>query len=170
MASTVMCRIVVLLTVGLSVVCGEPAVGSSAHRTSLEVAAEQYVYGQASWTATLTADRRLTVKMSRDSRSFSVPESKMRELETLLARERFFGLADSYGETDIHEFRSIAATLNGRSKRVVIYAAVGRETRTDELKRALRVAIAMRSLFDWPDAFDSRQDDEALLAKLSAGK
>jgi len=159
--------IAVCLMAGSVVLSGGTACESLAREPSLEIAAEQFVYGQPSWTASLAFDRRLTVKLSSGSRLFNVPRSRVRELETLLAREHFFELAESYGEVDVHDFRSITVKLDGRSKRVVIYGAIGREARTDELSRALRVAMAVRGLFDWPAALDSRKDDEAVLRKLA---
>jgi hypothetical protein len=153
--------------VGCVVLLGGSVIESFAHDPSFEIAAEQYVYGRASWMASLAPDGRLIVKLGRDSRRLVVAKSRMRELEALLTREHFFDLAETYGEADVHDFRSITVKLGGKSKRVVIYGAIGRETRTDELSRALRVAVAVRGLFDWPAALDSRKDDEAVLHRLS---
>jgi len=133
----------------------------------LRIKAMQYGFGQKSWTATLTDDRRMTVQVAGESRVFTVSPSQLRTLRKAVEQERF-DLADSYGqqETDV-DFRTLEVAADGRTKTVIVYATLGREQRIDEVKRALRVAIATRSLFDWPAALDTREEDEKLLRSLS---
>lgn len=140
--------------------------GGSTRDASLQLKATQYRFGERSWAATLR-DQKLTVRLAREERVFSVSAAQLRQLRDVIERERFFDLAPSYGEHEPHDAqRTIAITTGGRSKTVVIYATVQRETRTDELVRALRVAVAARGLFDWADAMDTRREDEELMSKL----
>jgi hypothetical protein len=144
-----------------------PGAAEAGH-SSVRLKATQYSFGEKSWSATLVAGGRLTVEVSGERRVFALSKSQLSRLEDLVNRERFFELADSYGQQERHvDFRSVELVAGGRSKTVVIYGTLGHELRTDDLRRALRVAIAIRDLFDWPGALDTRDEDEKLIRSLA---
>jgi hypothetical protein len=141
--------------------------GAHAREPSLRIDAMQYSFGQRSWTASLADDRRLVVRLALERRVFELSQSQVGKLRETIAQERFFELADGYGQQEPGvDFRSITVTLDGRSKTVAVYATLGREERVEELRRALRVAITIRSLFEWPGALDTREEDTRLLRSL----
>jgi hypothetical protein len=90
----------------------------------------------------------------------------IRNLRRTLEEQRFFELDNGYGTSLIEgDFREIHVVLDGREKTIALYSRLEEDARTDEIRRALRVWIAIRGLFDIPKAADSRPKDEALIQK-----
>jgi hypothetical protein len=110
----------------------------------------------------------------RDDR-ISVPPPRLAELRDAIRRERFFELRDKYGEPviDGHE-RRIEIHDAGKVKEVTIYTVYPRievsDSERDEIRRALRVWIAIRNCFVDREALDSRPQDREFLAANPSSK
>ena len=138
--------------------------GPSQRPRDLRVDAIQVGGGGYTWNATLEGSGRLIVHTGGEVHKINVSRARVRELLEIIDREKFFELADGYGVQKYDaEFRAITIKTAGRSKSLALYTNIARDPRRDEIKRALRVSIAIRSLFDLPTAIDSRQEDQELI-------
>ncbi len=123
--------------------------------------------GRGSWSLVLDDAGNLTVNVISGERRFRLSQRQLRDFSELVKRERFFGLRDEYGVGAVSgEFRVIDVSLAGRRKKIVLLDGLADAAHRDEIKRALLVWEAVRSLFDIPQALDSREEDRALIRQL----
>jgi len=101
-------------------------------------------------------------------RRFVVPAQELTALRQAVERERFFLLADEYGQQVVDSSTTvIRVTLGGREKTVTLRYLMNwvhsSPERLREPARALRVLQLVRGWFDDPDAVDLRRYDEMVL-------
>ncbi len=132
--------------------------------------------GQA-WEMTIGQGGKLWFKRPRGGEQlFSIRALSPKALSDLgaaLAGERFCDLDEQYGTAIMDgPERQMSARCGDTIRTVTLFTFDPRETRTEagrsEIRRALRVWIAIRSLFDDPEALDSRPEDRALLERALA--
>jgi hypothetical protein len=97
-----------------------------------------------------------------------VPDERLAELRRELIQERFFGLAESYGEIAADgSTQTITIALGEFTKTVRLHYLMNWANR-DPAKlrnpaRAVRVGMLIRNWFKHPDAVDTRDDDQKVL-------
>ena len=125
-----------------------------------------------SWNLSVNAagDAVLTVHTSpaNTTKLFQVSEAQLTELRNLLIRERFFRLADGYGEQVLDGSTStITIALGEFAKTVHIqYLMDWVHSEPEKLRepaRAVRVEMLIRSWFQHPNAVDSTQYNQRVL-------
>lgn len=117
-----------------------------------------------SWTLYVDGDAALVTAGEKKHR-FRLSEDACADLVRVVRQEEFFALHRTYGTQVIDGgMRSLKIGIGKRQHTVVVPADLGvtPEERA-AVKRAVRVWIAVRSLFDVSDADDSREQDRAFL-------
>ena len=143
-------------------------------RSGLEVLASHTRFGLEgqAWEMTLGQGGKLWLKRPRfGEQLFSIrPLSPkvLGEFQAVLAEQRFCDLDEQYGTAVMDgPERQMSARCGDRIKTVTLFTFDSKQTLTEversEIRRALRVWIAIRSLFDDPEALDSRPEDRSLL-------
>jgi hypothetical protein len=106
------------------------------------------------------------VSMGDAEKKLQLSGDKCAELAAVAAREGFFDLKGSFGVEAIEgQVRELRLSLGAKAHVVTLYDGIAKEPDRDAVKRALRVWILVRGLFDLPGAEDSRNDDLALLQR-----
>ncbi len=95
---------------------------------------------------------------------FQLSDDVCAELAGLVVRERFFDLKSAYGAEVIEGgMRELRISLGTKAHSVTLFDGAVKDPDRDAVKRALRVWVAVRALFDVADAEDSRKEDRAFL-------
>ena len=140
----------------------------------LEVSASHTRFGLEgeAWEMTVGQGGKLWLKRPRGGEqlySIRVLRPKVLEdLRAVLGVERFCELDEQYGTAVMDgPERQMSARCGDRIKTVTLFTFDRKQELTEaehsEIRRALRVWIAIRSLFEDPEALDSRPEDRALL-------
>jgi hypothetical protein len=140
----------------------------------LEVSASHTRFGLEgqAWEMTLGQGGKLWLKRPRyGEQLFSIrPLSPkiLDDFQAVLAGQRFCDLDEQYGSAVMDgPERQMSARCGERTKTVTLFTFDPKQPLTgaerSEIRRALRVWIAIRSLFDDPEALDSRPEDRSLL-------
>ncbi|WP_395741220.1 hypothetical protein [Prosthecobacter sp.] len=96
--------------------------------------------------------------------SLQIPPARLAELRELLQRERFFDLGASYGVVvPDSSTTTLSVHVGKRTHTVELQYLRTDDPHIEEMRRALRVSIFLRGLFQNPDAVDLRRYDEMLL-------
>jgi hypothetical protein len=108
-------------------------------------------------------------------RRFVVPERELAALRTAVERERFFQLADEYGQrVPDGSTTKLAVRIGEREKTVTLRYLmnwVGSDpARLQEPARALRVFQVIRRWFDDADAVDLREEDARVIEAANASQ
>lgn len=83
---------------------------------------------------------------------------------TVIKEAEFFDLRESYGVPVVESpFRDMEISLGERRHSVTLFEGAERDVDRSAVKRAVRVWVAVRGLFDAPGAVDSREKDRAFL-------
>jgi hypothetical protein len=118
-----------------------------------------------SWTLTLEPTGIGKVKTdSGNVYPLRLSSSDCRNFVAVVRAAHFLDLKDSYGESYVETpFRDLEIALGSKRHSVTLFDRIDRDADRSGVKRAVRVWIAVRSLFTAPDAADSREKDRALL-------
>jgi hypothetical protein len=108
-------------------------------------------------------------------RRFEVPESELAALRDAAERERFFQLADEYGQiVPDGSTTKLSVRIGEREKTVTLRYLmnwVGSDpARLQEPARALRVFQVIRRWFDDADAVDLREEDARVIEAANASQ
>jgi hypothetical protein len=141
------------------------AVQAASSRGDLRLEAFQEQRG-AAWFLRLDPSGDLTVNVRGKVHKRKIDDATLRQLTELIRRERIFELGEVYGDPifDV-DWRTVTIWLEGRKKTFSLYVDLPADAHHDEVKRALRLWVAIRDLFEIPEAADSRDADRKLLAQ-----
>jgi len=104
--------------------------------------------------------------MAGDQHTFNVPSDKTLQLLETIRREAFFDLEESYGSQVLEgPFRLIRIRVGVKENTVTLYPQLEADPRGDQVRRALRVWMAIRGLFLVAGAIDARPEDLAILER-----
>jgi hypothetical protein len=122
--------------------------------------------GLGSWDLELNSRGQLVVRVVRAGQQehrLGISATTIGELVQTIQREKALELSKEVGEGAAidGEFRVMTIALNGRRKTVTLFDRPGEDP--EEFRRALRVWVAIRGLFDLPGAADSRGYDRRFL-------
>jgi hypothetical protein len=118
-----------------------------------------------SWFLTVEPGGHASIRTDAGERPLQLPEDVCEGLVKIVKEERFFELAGEYGDGVIDgPMRKLDISLGGKSHSVRFYDdALTDKTERRAVKRVVRVWVAVRDLFEFPNAVDSRKTDRAFL-------
>lgn len=157
--------VAVVLAAGLSAAGRDDASNRCAgQHLAIDAAHWTGLGGSGSWFLTVQSDGSAEVNSDSVTERFALSEQQCASLAQLLKSQRFLDLAGEYGLPVIDgPMRKMTVTLGKKQHSVVLLDDVHSDPDQGAVKRALRVWVALRSLFDVPDAVDSREQDRAVL-------
>jgi len=117
------------------------------------------------WRLTLEATGIGTVETdSGNEYHFRLSDDECAELVTVIQSTRFFDLKESNGVPVVESrYRDFEISLGTRRHSVTLFEGAELDVDRSAVRRAVRVWVAVRSLFNAPDAIDSREKDRAFL-------
>jgi hypothetical protein len=117
-----------------------------------------------SWSLKFEPPDKLTVRFEGTQRAIQVPAAQRDDLARLVRQAAFFSLKESYGTPVIAgAVRDLEVRIGHEGKHVFLYESLAGDSNREEVKRALKVWIAVRSLFEIEGALDSRKEDRMLM-------
>jgi hypothetical protein len=133
----------------------------------LAISAIHWTAGVAgSWFLTVAPSGAAEVSTGDKKHRFQLSANVCADLAPLVEQQGILGLKSAYGVGVIDgEMRKLTVSVGDRRQSMILYSDLASESNRDALKRVLRVWIAVRGLFDIPDAADSRKEDRTLLER-----
>jgi len=117
------------------------------------------------WSLSLTARGQLTVTFRGVDHKSQLSRERVRALWRLIGDEGFFGLHDKAARCDPHyDTRDVVVKTAKGEKRVGVACDI-RDVSRDDLHRLLRICIAIRALFDLPEAANATESDRQILSQ-----